>query len=276
MPFENTTDTSGSLGKVLTTIGVHKFSTSQFLRFRVIFLFCLPASLSAWEGKVFEVKGKEVIVYSPDTSPVRSGAKLYVLRAGKILGEGNASKILHSNVHLRLSSGTAAKGDVVSTTKPMVKTETPPKPTKIAAVEKPAKPVSSKPAAPAKTTANLGILDAAENGDLAAVEAAVRAGQSVQTTDDYLRTPLSNAAKNGHVEVAKYLLRMNAAVNSRNKQGETPLMLASRFGHLAVVQVLLANRADPAAVDSTGWTALKLAELGKHPQVVQALKAALR
>lgn len=244
--------------------------------FGFLILLLSAGNLLAWEGRVFDAKGKDVTVYSADTSAIRQGAKLYIVRSGKLAGEGRAVKILHTQVHLRLTTGAAAKGDVVMTTKPVPPAPSPAMPAKIAAAEKPAKAARCEPGIAPSTPINWGILEAAERGDLAGVEAAVRAGTSVQSNDEYLRTPLSNAAKNGHVEVVKYLLRSNAVVDSKNKQCETPLMLASRYGHLEVVRVLLASGADPKAVDAGGYTPLKLAQLGEHPQVIETLKAALK
>ncbi|MDQ3030896.1 MAG: ankyrin repeat domain-containing protein [Myxococcota bacterium] len=122
--------------------------------------------------------------------------------------------------------------------------------------------------------------------DLAAVEAALSAGASIQTTPKGLHTPLASAASRGFVDgvkllldrganvngadwsgmtalfragsaaIVKILVDAGAAVDARDKSGSTPLHLAA-INHTASIAALVARGADPAAVDAEGKTALE-------------------
>ena len=84
---------------------------------------------------------------------------------------------------------------------------------------------------------------------------------------------LINAANSGDAAIVQALLAKGADVNAKANNGATALMLASQNGHNEVVQDLLAKGADVNAKMTDGATALFLASLYRHNEVVQALLA---
>lgn len=69
--------------------------------------------------------------------------------------------------------------------------------------------------------------DAALNGGLAAITAALKNGMPVDQTDEYGNSLLMLAAFNGHDELVQALLAADADVALRNGEGRTALMFAS-------------------------------------------------
>ncbi|CBJ29391.1 Chain A, 4ank: A Designed Ankyrin Repeat Protein With Four Identical Consensus Repeats [Ectocarpus siliculosus] len=127
------------------------------------------------------------------------------------------------------------------------------------------------------------------DGDAAAVQRWLDAGNFVDKRDSSGRTGLHQAAKCGQSEVASLLLGAHAEVDSLDKQQRTPLHLCSETGHLAVVknqlkkssvplandeQVLLGFKANINAVDFNGDTPLSKAARAGMVDVIDALLAA--
>ncbi|MGD2180784.1 ankyrin repeat domain-containing protein [Lusitaniella coriacea] len=146
------------------------------------------------------------------------------------------------------------------------------------------------------------LLDAAEQGDVSAVEEWLEKGAAVDTRDVRRQTrnytPLMLAAAQGHPEVARVLLDAGADANVRDRVdsnqkqpngmildhcsydtlkemgfvlGLTPLMLAAMQGHVSVVELLIARQTDVNARDCLGKDALCLACSNGHLPVVRAL-----
>ncbi len=105
------------------------------------------------------------------------------------------------------------------------------------------------------------ILDAARDGDEAAVRALLRAGTDVNEAGGDGMTPLHWAAERGHAGVVEILLGASADVSAVTRIGSyTPLHLASRRGDAGGVEALLDAGADPEAVTTnSGVTPLHLA-----------------
>ena len=81
------------------------------------------------------------------------------------------------------------------------------------------------------------IHDAAEEGDLAGVQAELDKGADVNAKSDWEgRTPLHYAADKGHKEVAVLLIAKGADVNAKTDWGWTPLHNAAGWGHKEVVE----------------------------------------
>ncbi len=95
------------------------------------------------------------------------------------------------------------------------------------------------------TTAFAGpIHDAAEEGDLAGVQAELDKGADVNAKSDWEgRTPLHWAAL-GHKEVAELLIAKGADVNVKDIVGSTPLHFAADEGHKEIAELLIAKGAD--------------------------------
>jgi ankyrin repeat protein len=156
------------------------------------------------------------------------------------------------------------------------------------------------------------LLEAAANGDAAAVERSLAAGVKVEIRDAAGRTPLMLATHGNHVAVARLLIAAGADVNAKdaiqdspylyagahgrteilkmtlaagadlkslNRYGGTALIPACHYGHVDAVKVLLATAIDIDHVNRLGWTALLEAViLGDggpvHTEIVRLLLAA--
>ena len=114
---------------------------------------------------------------------------------------------------------------------------------------------------------------ASHDGDTATVEALIRAGARVNTTNRYGVAPLWLAATNGHAAVVASLLRHGAGVETvRADSGETVLMIAAQGGHVPVLQQLLARGANPNTTDAfRSQTALMWAAVEGHTHAVTVL-----
>ncbi len=174
-------------------------------------------------------------------------------------------------------------------------------------VEKTPEPKQTPPTSPAnKTTVDLAaFFDSAFNGELAAVEQAIKAGVDVNAADEKQQNALMLASFNGHTPVVKILLDNGATLGARDSNGRTPLMFAAtganastvefliekgaqvdavdtaeKFtplmyaaaeGQVEVVEVLLKHQADPGLRDVDGDTARDFASQNGHSAVVQLL-----
>ncbi|ANT51052.1 ankyrin repeat domain-containing protein [Mesorhizobium amorphae] len=87
------------------------------------------------------------------------------------------------------------------------------------------------------------IHDAAMNGDVAAITAALDAGADIDENDG-TATPLYFAVWMGHVEAAKLLIERGADVNAQTTGGP-PLMAAVGPGKIDLLKLLLEREADP-------------------------------
>lgn len=90
------------------------------------------------------------------------------------------------------------------------------------------------------------IHDAAKNGDIAAIAAALDAGADVNESDG-LATPLHYAVNRQHFDAAKLLVERGADVNAVSKLGGAPLMAAVTKNRIEFITLLLAHGADPNA-----------------------------
>jgi len=109
--------------------------------------------------------------------------------------------------------------------------------------------------------------------DVAAADLLIRAGAKVNAANDLGATPLWAACQNGSTAMVERLLRAGANPNLALLLGETPLMVAARAGNAAVVELLLEKGADPNRKAARGQTALMWAVAQHHPEAVQVLLA---
>jgi cytochrome c len=100
------------------------------------------------------------------------------------------------------------------------------------------------------------IHDAAMNGDVAAITAALDAGAGIDENDG-TATPLYFAVWMGHIEAAKLLIERGADVNAQTALGP-PLMAAVGVGKIDLLNLLLKRGADPNS-DRGGEFALHVA-----------------
>ena len=94
---------------------------------------------------------------------------------------------------------------------------------------------SAQPDAAATSTL---LLEAAELGDLAAVQRALADGASASVSTSFGTGALSLAASKGHTAVVEALLRAGADAAAKNSFGETALDLATQAGHGACAKLL--------------------------------------
>ncbi len=114
-------------------------------------------------------------------------------------------------------------------------------------------------------------VDAAFNGDTAAVSAALEKGMPADQKNTDGNSALMTAAFNGHVETMKALIDAGADVNLRVNRGVTPLMAACG-PYPAAVRLLLENGAEVNATDEIeNFTALMYAATEGLSPVVDIL-----
>ena len=147
--------------------------------------------------------------------------------------------------------------------------------------------------------------EAAYNGNIAGVTAALKSGVQADTIDENGQNALMLAAFNGHTEIVKLLVQQGISVNAKDKTGRTalmfastgafpetvqflikknaginaidngehfsPLMFAASEGQLEVVKILMSNGADASLKDIDGDTAESFAHQNEHLQVVEYL-----
>jgi cytochrome c len=112
------------------------------------------------------------------------------------------------------------------------------------------------------------IHDAAMNGDVAAITAALDAGAGVDESDG-TATPLFLAVWMGHVEAARLLIDRGADVNAQTTLGP-PLVAAVGIGKIELLNLLLERDADPNS-DRAGESALHVAVTLECLDCVKAL-----
>jgi uncharacterized protein len=93
-----------------------------------------------------------------------------------------------------------------------------------------------------------GLHAAAAEGDAAAIERLIAAGEKPNLEDSCSRTPLHVAAFFGQHEAARTLIRLGANPNARERQRFDVLTIAAVAGDLEMVDILLAAGADPRAI----------------------------
>jgi cytohesin len=113
---------------------------------------------------------------------------------------------------------------------------------------------------------------AASRNDVAMVDLLLGAGADPKAANEYGATALYAAAADADPTMTKKLLAAGADPNAALTSGETPLMLAARDGRVATVHALLEGGADPNAKEKNGsQTALMWATAGRHSAVTKEL-----
>ena len=112
------------------------------------------------------------------------------------------------------------------------------------------------------------IHDAAERGDLAAVQIELNNGEKVNAKDMDNWTPLHIAVRFKHQELVELLIASGANVNAQGGwQKAAPLHWASSAGHMKIVELLIANGANVNAKAKNGGTPLDWAKVEGKQQV---------
>ena len=109
--------------------------------------------------------------------------------------------------------------------------------------------------------------------DIETVGLLLDAGADVNATNDLGTTPLWAAGQNGSATMVRRLLTAGANPNLALLAGERPLMVAARSGAPDVVELLLTHGAETEARGARGQTALMWAVAQHHASVVTVLLA---
>ena len=113
---------------------------------------------------------------------------------------------------------------------------------------------------------------AVQNGDLAALERAVRRGANPNARDSFGDPVLLDVREPA---IAAALIRLGADADTRDAEdGDTLLIRAARSGDAAMVAALIAAHATLDARNARGETALGEATAGGHGEVIALLRAA--
>ena len=124
----------------------------------------------------------------------------------------------------------------------------------------------------ASDNASVALLDAAEQGDLNALDQLLAQHRQPDVRDSCDWTPLMKAALYGHTPVVARLLDAGASLDAVDKGGYTAMMLAASNNHAAAVELLLQRGAMVDHQESTeGWTALIWAAKQGHAKSVESL-----
>jgi cytochrome c len=115
------------------------------------------------------------------------------------------------------------------------------------------------------------IHDAAKNGDITAITAALDAGADINASDG-IATPLYFAIRSGHSEAAKLLIARGADVNAETNIGSA-LLAAVTKRNIEMIDLLLEKGANPNSV-SRGSTVLHVAAKVSCLDCLKALVAA--
>jgi ankyrin repeat protein len=115
------------------------------------------------------------------------------------------------------------------------------------------------------------LLEAAQNGDVAAVRNSLAAGVRVDARDAAGRTPLLLATRANHVEAARVLIAAGADVNAKDNMKDSPFLYAGAEGRNEILKMTLAAGADLKSTNRYGGTALIPAAHHGHPETVKIL-----
>ncbi len=115
------------------------------------------------------------------------------------------------------------------------------------------------------------LFEAARDGDLEQLRAAMRNGASVNDATQKGLTVLMVAAHCGHEALVAELLAQGADVDARDGTGSSALLRSATLGHASVVRLLLEQGADLSAAKDTGTTALHRAAREGHTAIVALL-----
>ncbi len=120
-------------------------------------------------------------------------------------------------------------------------------------------------------SADVGLVNAVKEGNLAAVRALIEKGLNVNAAEVDSTTPLHWAAHGNHVDIAGLLIGAGADVNAANRYGVRPLSLACINGNRAMIERLLRAGADPNTAMAEGETALMTAARTGRVDAVEVL-----
>lgn len=123
-----------------------------------------------------------------------------------------------------------------------------------------------------KAAVNTTYIEAAIQGDLEAVEAALDEGAEVDAVTYEGSTALMVAAFHGNTDVVRTILDRGAAIDKTDPNGRTALIYASSGPHAETVRLLVDKGAEVNhAGHAEGWSALMYAGYSGHTEVIRVL-----
>ncbi len=139
--------------------------------------------------------------------------------------------------------------------------------------EKPKEPRKPKePKAPSQLFLERSIRSAADKGNIAVLENAVKYGVNVNAGDKAGYNALTRAALENQVAYIAKLIESGANVNHQPESKITALHTAAFFGHVEVVKLLLKHGAKVNVKDEDGDTPLDNAVNEEHAEIIKLLK----
>jgi uncharacterized protein len=117
----------------------------------------------------------------------------------------------------------------------------------------------------------LAMLEAAEKGDLSAINRLITVGTKIDVRDESNRTPLYMAVEKNRIEVVKLLLSEGASVNAQARDFDTPWLLAGALGRAEILRLFMAHAPDLSIRNRFGGTALIPACEKGHVEAVRVL-----
>jgi ankyrin repeat protein len=118
------------------------------------------------------------------------------------------------------------------------------------------------------------IADAAQDGDIAAVQALIRQGADVNRPQADGATALHWAVHRDNTQLADILIAAGADVKAVNRNGITSLHMASLYGNPPMIERLVKAGADARQVGPGGETMLMLAARNGNTRAIRVLLAA--
>lgn len=118
---------------------------------------------------------------------------------------------------------------------------------------------------------NIALIDAARQGDSAAVKALLERGASVHASDERGVTALIAAAYQNHLEVAEMLIEAGADVNVQDDTQQSAYLIPTADGYLELLKLTLQAGADVHSLDSYNGTGLIRAADRGHVEIIAEL-----
>lgn len=192
--------------------------------------------LFAWEGKVFQVSGKKITVASSNTAAVRAGMKIYILKNGKEVGQGQITQVYHTKVEVTMLSGIAGKSLIATDNKPSAQLVAVAAPAPITKLEK-----------PVDAEADAALFKAVEANDIEAVESALNNGANPNAVNEGGSTPIFYVVNSDQPNIVRLLIAHGADVNyaTPGDNAFTPLRGACIRGNIESINILLDGGANP-------------------------------
>ncbi|MCE7980488.1 MAG: ankyrin repeat domain-containing protein [Caldilinea sp. CFX5] len=121
------------------------------------------------------------------------------------------------------------------------------------------------------TEVDMRLIDAASQGDLAAVQQWLAQGANIHAADGAGVTALIAAAYANHLAVAEFLIEAGADVNVQDNTQQSAYLIATSEGYVDLLRLTLQAGADVQRTDSYNGTGLIRAADRGHVEIIQVL-----